>query len=114
MAAVATRIDRYELRRELACTETSTVYDGWDSSLSRRVAVKIVNIVRFSHAEVQNDLARFRQGARAAGRLVHPNIAGIYDYGETDQRAYLVMEFIDGPTLQDLFDEGRRFDLRNL
>ena len=114
MATVAPRIDRYELRREVACTETSTVYDGWDSSLSRRVAVKIINIVRFGHAEVQNDLARFRQGARAAGRLVHPNIAGIYDYGETDQRAYLVMEFIDGPTLQDLFNEGRRFDLNEI
>jgi serine/threonine protein kinase len=114
MAAVATRIDRYELRRELACTATSTVYDGWDTALSRRVAVKIVNIAGFSGTEMQNDLARFRQGARAAGRLVHPNIAGIYDYGETDQRAYLVMEFIDGPTLQDLFDEGRRFDLHEI
>jgi serine/threonine-protein kinase len=114
MAAVATRIDRYELRRELARTATSTVYDGWDSALSRRVAVKIVDIAGFNHAEVQNDLARFRQGAHAAGRLVHVNIAGVYDYGETEQQAYLVMEFIDGPTLQDLFDDGHRFDLQEI
>ncbi len=48
-------------------------------------------------AEAQEELARFRREAQAAGRLHHPNIVGVFDYGETGDLAYIVMEFVDGP-----------------
>ena len=41
----------------------------------------------------QEELARFRREAQAAGRLTHPNIVGVFDYGETDDIAYIVMEY---------------------
>ena len=55
----------------------------------------------------QEELARFRREAQAAGRLSHPNIVGVFDYGETAELAYIVMEFVDGPPLKDVAGQAR-------
>jgi serine/threonine protein kinase len=109
MATIIDHIGKYELRSVLARTPMSTVYDGWDSAIARRVAVKLIPMSAIDDAEAGEAYARFKRGAQAAGQLNHPNIVGVYDYGETADYAYLVMEFVDGPSLKGKFDNNQRF-----
>ncbi len=109
MATIIDHIGKYELRSVLARTPMSTVYDGWDSAIARRVAVKLIPMSAIDDAEAAEAYARFKRGAQAAGQLNHPNIVGVYDYGETADYAYLVMEFVDGVSLKSKFDNNQRF-----
>jgi serine/threonine-protein kinase len=114
MRSTIDRIGKYELKAVLARTPQSTVYDGWDSDIARRVAVKLMPLSLGDDSEASEAFARFKRGAQAAGQLNHPNIVGVYDYGETADYAYLVMEFVNGPTLKALFDENQRFSLSDI
>ena len=109
MATTIDHIGKYELKSVLARTPMSTVYDGWDSAIARRVAVKLIPMSAIDDAEAGEAYARFKRGAQAAGQLNHPNIVSVYDYGETADYAYLVMEFVDGPSLKSKFDNNQRF-----
>ncbi|HVN10881.1 MAG TPA: serine/threonine-protein kinase [Kineosporiaceae bacterium] len=99
--APQTSLDRrYLLLRRLAFGGMGEVWEGSDVVLDRAVAVKILR------AELADDDAfrrRFRAEARTAGRVPHPGIAAVYDYGETSVEgralAYLVMELVPGEAL---------------
>jgi serine/threonine-protein kinase len=114
MRSTASHFGRYELRSVLARTATSIVYDGWDSDIKRRVAVKAVPLSTLEDNDTREALARFKRGVQAAGQLAHANVIDVYDYGETDEYAYIVMEFVDGPTLKQRLDSGERFDIRSI
>jgi hypothetical protein len=115
MSSTVTRIGKYELRAVLARTQMSSVYDGWDSDIARRVAIKVTPLSNIGDDDGGIDaLTRFKRGAQAAGKLSHPNIVSIYDYGESGDQAYLVMEFVDGPTLRELFDQRHGFNLQEI
>ncbi len=113
MRSTLSQIGKYELRSVLARTGTSVVYDGWDADIARRVAVKTVPLSSLEDSDTREALTRFKRGVQAAGQLAHPNVINIYDYGETDEYAFIVMEFIDGPTLKQLLDGEKRFDIRS-
>lgn len=85
-----------------------TVLDGYDSVIDRRVAIKTITLPDPNDAEAQDELARFRREAQAAGRLTHPNIVAVYDYGEDDTIAYIVMEYAPGTELKKILDKGDR------
>jgi serine/threonine protein kinase len=105
-------LGKYEIKRPLGRGAMGTVYEGWDPIIARRVAIKTVKLPDNSDdAETEEALARFRREAQAAGRLIHPNIVGVFDYGETSDLAYIVMEFVDGPPLKNLLDKQERFAL---
>ena len=87
------------------------MYEGWDTTISRRVAVKKMPLSQAVQVEGWQDLARFRLEAQAAARLQHFNIVGIFDYGETDDFAYIVMEFVEGDTLESGLAKGVRFPI---
>ena len=106
---VAQALGKYELRGTLGRGAMGTVYDGWDPVIARRVAIKTVSLPDHPDPETEEEIARFRREAQAAGRLTHPNIVAIYDYGETAEVAYIVMEYVDGPTLKSLLDKHERF-----
>src|SRR5690349_21457907 len=108
------RLGKYELRAVLGRGAMGTVYDGWDPLIARRVAVKTVRLPAPEDAEAQAELARFRREAQAAGRLSHPNIVGVFDYGETDTLAYIVMEFVEGRSLKAVLAEGERLPLQQI
>ena len=97
--------DRYRLDAHIAVGGMGEVWRGTDLVLDRTVAVKLL---RPEHADDADLLARFRAEARLAGLLSHPNIAQVYDFGEASQEdpAYLVMEFVDGPSLAGLLHDG--------
>lgn len=92
---------RYRVERRLASGGMSQVYVGHDERLDRPVAIKIMN------ADLASDppfIARFTREARAAARVLHPNIVTVHDQGsdETHNAVYLVMELVNGGTLRDL------------
>ncbi|MBW4092955.1 MAG: protein kinase [Proteobacteria bacterium] len=107
-------LGKYELRGTLGRGAMGTVYDGWDTVIQRRVAIKTVPLPEHPDPETEEEIARFRREAQAAGRLTHPNIVAIYDYGETADIAYIVMEYVDGPTLKSLLDKRERFTLPDI
>ncbi|GHD86275.1 protein kinase [Kocuria marina] len=91
---------RYQVRRLIARGGTATVYEGLDERLERPVALKIM------HPHVADDpsfVARARREAKSAARLHHPNVVAVLDQGHTaDGVLYLVLEYVDGPTLCDV------------
>ena len=83
-----------------------TVYEASDSSLERRVAVKLI---RDDWVDSVDAVQRFRREARAAAGFTHPNVVTIYDYGvEGETRAFLVMELLKGGTLRDELRRHKR------
>jgi len=108
---MAEYLGKYELRAVLGKGAMGTVYDGFDPLIARQVAIKTVRLPAPDDHEALEELARFRREAQAAGRLSHPNIVGVFDYGETPDLAYIVMEFVDGATLKHLTDKHERFEL---
>jgi WD40 repeat protein len=91
----------YETTAELGRGGMGVVYQAWQNSLGRFVALKMLR----ERAEVRPvDLARFRTEAEAVARLQHPHIVQIYEIGEFDGRPYLALEFCDGGSLADRLD----------
>ena len=104
-------LGKYEIKRPLGRGAMGTVYEGWDPIIARRVAIKTVKLPDSADPETEEALARFRREAQAAGRLTHPNIVAVFDYGETSDLAYIVMEFVEGPPLKTLLDRHEHFAL---
>jgi serine/threonine protein kinase len=97
----------YSLTEELGKGGMATVYKAYQPKLERWVAVKVLDPAHITDdSEV---LARFRREAKAIAGLRHPNILTVYDYGEEDGLAYIVMEYVEGGTLKDRL-QGKPFD----
>lgn len=90
--------DRYRIKSRIGGGGMANVYLGYDIILKRDVAIKVLR------PEFANDpefIERFDREAQAATSLSHPNIVSIYDVGEEDNILYIVMEYVDGPTLKE-------------
>lgn len=101
-----TKLGKYELRRELGKGAMGIVYEGFDPFIQRTVAVKTIQKSLVEPSEMEEAFARFRREAQAAGRLSHPKIISIYDYGEEGDLAYIAMEYVDGKELKDLLESS--------
>ena len=86
----------FELIEELGRGGMGVVYKARQKSLDRLVALKMV---REAHLATEEDRARFRAEALAAGQLKHPNIVTVYEVGTAAGQAYICMEYVGGPTL---------------
>jgi len=111
MAEHPQKLGKYEIRRELGRGAMGVVYDAWDPSIERRVALKTVRRDQLEGSEAQEMLDRFKREAQAAGRLSHPHIVSVYEYGEDDGTAFIAMEHVEGRELKDYFDKNERFPL---
>ena len=95
--------DRYRLVTPVGTGASAHVYLADDVSLKRQVAIKVL------HPALAGDqafLKRFRAEARAVAALNHPNILRVYDWGEEDGEPYLVLEYLAGGSLRQIFDTG--------
>jgi serine/threonine protein kinase len=103
--------DRYRLERLLGRGGMASVWLAGDEVLERSVAVKVLADTIASDPEF---LARFRREARVAASLSHPNLIGVYDYAEGDERPYLVMEYVPGENLAERMTRKAAVDCERL
>ena len=89
--------DRYELTRRIGQGGMAVIYLATDRRLSRTVAVKIMHE---TYGGDSGFVTRFEREATAAARLSHPNVVSVFDRGVDDNRPYIVMEYVEGPTLR--------------
>lgn len=94
--------DRYRIEERIATGGMGSVYLATDQRLDRRVALKVL---KEELADDERFVERFRREARAAGALSHPNIAGVFDFGQDGERYYMVMELAEGHDLARLLRE---------
>src|SRR5580658_738418 len=101
------RIGRYTVERELGRGGMGIVYEATDPAIGRRVAIKVINL-QFLTGDGEAQLLRERlfREARSAGTLSHPGIVVVYDVGEDREMAFIAMEFVDGPSLQQVLQSG--------
>lgn len=91
-------INNYVIERKLGGGGMGNVYFARHNRVDRMVAIKVLHQELFTNENIRN---RFKNEANALIKLVHPNIVKIYDYVEQDNFACLVMEYIEGYTLDD-------------
>ncbi|HCH66108.1 MAG TPA: serine/threonine protein kinase, partial [Deltaproteobacteria bacterium] len=99
-------LDKYEVLRQVGEGGMATVYLGRHTTLGREVAIKVLH-PHLSASE--RNRVRFAREARAIEHLDHEHVLRIYDYSGTEtQDCYIVTEFVDGVTLQQLIAQTRR------
>src|SRR4030095_15981327 len=90
------KLGRYEIRSQLGAGGMGEVFLAVDTSLNRKVALKILPAALSSN---QDRMRRFNQEATAAAALNHPHIAHIYEVGREHGVRFIVMEYVEGETL---------------
>ena len=99
------RIGRYRILDELGRGAMGVVYRAEDPSLDRIVALKTISL-RDADEDRKAYEKRFLLEAKAAGKLTHPNIVTIFDYGEEEDTAYMAMELLEGEDLRARIRQG--------
>lgn len=98
-------LGKYTIKTLLGEGAMGVVYKAFDPSIGRLVAIKTIRQALSQDRGAETSLAdRFRNEARAVGRLSHPNIVGIYDLGEDADSAYIVMEYVEGRDLSKILE----------
>jgi len=109
------RLGKYEIVEVLGKGAMGVVYRAFDPDIHRTVAIKTIRKELVDDQErAAMMFARFKNEARAAGRLSHPGIVAVHDYGDTGAVTYIAMEFVQGMSLRDYFNRGTRFQERDI
>lgn len=101
-----TKIGKYTIEREVGRGGMGVVYRGTDPVIQRPVALKTIVKSQLDKADADALLQRFKHEAQAAGRLLHPNIVSVYEYGEDAETAFIAMEFVEGRGLNEFLRPG--------
>src|SRR5271170_1457909 len=107
-------IGKFEIRREIGRGAMGVVYEGYDPAIKRVVALKTIRSDQLAGGDPAAVIARFRREAQAAGRLNHPNIVAIYDFGEDNGVWYIAMEYVQGRELKECFETNERFRMPDI
>lgn len=102
--------DRYKLLQPLGSGGMAVVFKATDKMLERTVAVKIL---REDYATDHDFRNRFKQEAKSAANLSHPNIVTVHDFGLDEDQVFIVIEFIDGTDLKSLIRKKGRFSVED-
>ncbi len=131
-----TKLGKYLIRRELGKGAMGIVYEGFDPVIERTVAIKTILPSQLNGGEMPDVMARFKREAQAAGRLNHPGVVAVYDYGEvvaeddhtmvaapalvagqaadSPRVAFIAMEYVKGRELKEYFEANERFPLKEV
>ncbi|HKW80633.1 MAG TPA: serine/threonine-protein kinase, partial [Casimicrobiaceae bacterium] len=112
--AEISNLGKYEIRREIGRGAMGVVYEAYDPLIKRVVALKTIRADQLAGAEAANVVTRFRREAQAAGRLNHPNIVSIYDFGEDAGTWFIAMERVEGRELKQAFEANERFSIADI
>ncbi len=103
---------KYHIVREIA-RSNDIVYEAVDTTFGRKIAIKELNFAAGLTGQARRErIERFNREARAAGKLSHPNIVSVFDYGEENGRYFIAMEFLEGQSLRDVMQMRVNFPLR--
>jgi len=108
------KVGKFEVHGVLGKGGMGTVYSAFDPTIQRPVAIKALVKRALDADQALNVLERFKREAQAAGRLMHPCIVQVYDYGENEELAYIAMELVQGKSLHQRLLERRRYDLKQI
>jgi serine/threonine-protein kinase len=112
---IGRNLGKYRIVARLGRGGMAEVYKAFQPSLDRYVAVKVLHTFM---AEEKDFLARFRREAKNVAALRHPNIVQVFDFDVEDEQYYMVMEFLDGPTLKGRLEalhlQGKRLPLKDV
>ena len=111
MAEQPERIGKYVIHSVLGKGAMGVVYKAFDPGIERVVAVKTVRKDLVDPDLAVQVMARFQNEAKAAGRLLHPNIVSVYEYGEDEVNAFIAMEYVEGTGLREYLNRKASFDL---
>ena len=100
--------DRYHILKRIGEGGMGRVYLGEHVKMNRQCAIKVMSPSLVNDAE---SAARFAREASNAARIIHPNVAAVFDYGESDGLIYLVMEFVDGEPLARILAREAPFSI---
>jgi serine/threonine protein kinase/TPR repeat protein len=105
----AQRIGRYQLVRELGRGGMGVVYEALDPLIARNLAVKLIPLKSLSSAlDPEQTWKQLLTEAQSAGLLSHPNIVVVFDVGQEDEIAFIAMERVEGPSLQQVLDSNKK------
>ncbi len=108
------RVGRYRIVRFLGAGAMGEVYLAEDPHIERRLAIKTVRLTGGRPQDIEDRSRRLLREARAAGRLLHPNVVTLFDAGEEDGLLYLAFEFVEGSDLASRLDSGAPPTLREV
>ena len=100
-------LGKYRIDAMLGKGAMGVVYMAFDPHIERIVALKTIRMDLLRDSQDGGLIARFKNEAQAAGRLNHPNIVAVYEYGESGDTAYIAMEFVQSTPLGALLAAGR-------
>ena len=100
--------DRYHILKRIGEGGMGRVYLGEHVKMNRQCAIKVMSPSLVNDSE---SASRFAREASSAARIIHPNVAAVFDYGESDGLVYLVMEYVDGEPLSRLLARESPFAL---
>ena len=110
-----TNIAKYEIKRRIGRGSMGVVYEAYDPFVQRTVAIKVAHApIDLDAATVQKMRELFFAEVYTAGRMHHPSVVSVYDAGQEDDLNYIVMEFVDGTTLQEYVTGGRTLNAKQV
>src|SRR4029453_2350900 len=108
------RLGKYEIRSVLGKGAMGIVYKAYDPYIERFVAIKTIRKDTVEPELAAQYMARFKNEAKAAGRPHHPNIVGVYEYGEDEKVTFIAMEYVEGAGLREYLNRRASFDFGQL
>ena len=108
------RLGKYAIRSVLGKGAMGIVYKAFDPHIERLVAIKTIRKDLVEPELAAQYMARFKNEAKAAGRLQHPNIVSVYEYGEDDKVTFIAMEYVEGAGLREYLNRRASFDFGQL
>jgi serine/threonine protein kinase len=110
-----THIAKYAIKRRIGRGSMGVVYEAYDPFVQRTVAIKVAHTpTEVDAATVQKLREMFFAEVYTAGRMHHPSVVSVYDAGQEDDLNYIVMEFVDGTTLQEYVTGGRTLNAKQV
>ncbi len=109
------KIGKYDVQGIIGRGAMGVVFEGFDPFVQRRVAIKVSRYDPASGSTINKYTQhKFFLEAHAAGRLQHPHIVSVYDAGIDDEESFIVMEYVNGQTLDSYIAEGRRLSVEKV
>jgi serine/threonine-protein kinase len=108
---VPSKVGRYTIVEAIGFGAMGAVYKAFDPLIKRTIAIKTIRLdIPPQSPHYRTFIERFYHEARISGTLSHPNIVTLFDIGETEDKVpFLAMEYVEGETVSDVLNEGRRF-----